>query len=520
MSPARTVWQLLDDAADRYPDVPAMVCGDDTITFAALRDESRRLATGLQRLGIAQGDHIGVWMHNSIEFVTVVYAVSYTGALLVPMNTWHRAREMRYVIAQSEISVLVVGATVANRSGADAVAELIPDLALPPSDVFPHLHSVVFAGGAPVGGHRLVDLMKTEPAAPAERSPTEPSYMLYTSGTTGDAKGVLLDDAGVTQDAELLGSRLGIVPGDRYYCPVPLFHAGGLVFALLAAHAKGATIVTRGQFEPAAVLDDIERHECAVIGGFEVLFSRLVEAAQTRGGAPVSLRAGWWVGTSGAFMRTEAELGLRLVNLYGMTEACGNVTSTPLEWSLEKRAETQGLPLDGRAVHIVDPLTDVDLPVGSVGEIRVSGWGLTHGYWRKPEATAVKFDGQGRLRSGDSGLIDDEGRLHFLGRAGDTLKVGGENIAPLEIEEVLAEHPAVNEVIVVGLPDEGYGQIPVAVVRLLPNSFADEDELRRFVKERLASFKVPRRVHIVKDFPRTSTGKVRKSEVVIALIGH
>lgn len=514
LAPSTTVSDLLDAAAAHHPDMAAVICGDDSVTYAALRARARSLAAGLQRAGLEPGEHVGVWMHNSVEFAVVVYAAAYAKALLVPMNTWHRAREMTYAVRQSEITTLIVGDEIAGRSGRVAVEEWYAD---DPAS-FPHLSSLVFGGQPLPGGIRLEDLETGQDVRVPDRPMDEPTYMLYTSGTTGDVKGVLLDDAGVTGDARLLGERLGLRAGDRYYCPVPLFHAGGLIFVLLAAHAYGAAVVTRRKFDPHEALDDIERFGCGVTGGFEVIYSRLVEAAESRGSAPEGLRSGWWVGTGGAFLRTESALGLRLSNLYGMTEASGNVASTPLEWDADVRAHHQGIPMAGRTVEVVDPVTGEELPRGSVGEIRVSGWGLTHGYWQKPDATAAKFDERGRLRSGDSGLIDPEGNLHFLGRDDDALKVGGENVAPLEVEEVLAEHEDVDEVVIVGLPDDRYGHQLVALVRTRPGARVDGDALRSFVRSHLAAFKVPRRVEFQSDFPRTSTGKVRKSVLVAQLM--
>lgn len=511
--PSTAVSTLLDGTAAHH-NATAMITPEETITFAELRERARHLAVGLQDHGVRPGDHIGVWMHNSVDLAVVVYAAAYAKAVLVPMNTWHRAREMTHAVHHSEIALLIVGDEIAGRSGADAVR----DWYTAPSE-FPHLRTLVFAAEPVAGGLRLTDLEPARDPDQVERGIDEPAYMLFTSGTTGAAKGVLLDDAAVTADARLLGERLGLAPGDRYYCPVPLFHAGGLIFVLFAAHARGAAVVTRRRFDPAEALDDIEQHRCRVTGGFEVIYSRLVDAAEARGGAPSTLAAGWWVGTAGAFLRTEAALGLRLSNLYGMTEASGNVSSTPLVWDAEVRAHHQGRPLPGRTVVAVDPVTGEDLPAGQVGELRVGGWGVMHGYWRQPDATAAKLDDRGRLRSGDAGLVDEHGNVHFLGRIDDALKIGGENVAPLEVEEVLSEHADVDEAVVVGVPDERYGHQLVAFVRLRAGASVDGDALRAHVRTNLAAFKVPRRVEFLPDFPRTSTGKVRKTELIAHLTG-
>jgi fatty-acyl-CoA synthase len=510
------VAEVLDRAAAATPDAPALVVGDEVTTFAQLREGARALAGGLRDLGTGPGDHVAVWMPNGEPYVRAFYAAAYAGACLVPMNTWHTARELTYCLAQSDSRVLLVDPAVPGTDPAALLAGLLPELTTGEprrgfvNDTFPQLRALVLDDPRLPGAFPSAVGDCPAPSGAA----TDPAYILYTSGTTGAAKGVVLSAAGVLADATHFGERLGVAQGDRYYCPVPLFHAGGAIFVLLAAHAQGAAVVTHVRFDADEALRAVRAHGCRITGGFEVTHLKLLEALG-RAPGPVPLEAAWWVGPPASAERVEQGLGMRLMNLYGMTEASGNVTATPLDRPADERFTTMGVPLRDRVVEIVDPGTGEPVPRGGIGEIRIADWGVMAGYYRMPERTAEKLDDHGRLRTGDLGTLDDQGVLRFAGRADDALKVGGENVSPQEVEEVLTAHPAVEEVVVAGIPDPVYGHAVVAAARARPGT--DPEALRAYAREHLASFKVPRRIALVDDFPRTSTGKIRRREVASRL---
>lgn len=514
----RTIADVLERAAASTPQMTALIVDDRSLTMAELRRRARALATGLRRRGLAPGDHIACWLPNGPEFVECFYAAAYIGAVLVPINTWYGQREFEYVLRQSDARALISLHTWNDTPYAERIITAAPELRKARKGIqlsspgCPRLERVIIAGGELDWAENYEGLIEAHLDAEAAGTPASPqdlALLLYTSGTTASPKAVMSTHGGLLEDAVLLGERMRIPEGSRYFCPAPFFHAGGAVFCLLAGHAFLSCVVANARFTADAAVAQILKHRCNVIGGFDTMYVRMLDAVGEA--EPLDLDVGWWAtGPAALFERVEERLGLRLVNLYGLTEGSGNVTSTPPEWPVQERASSQGVPLEGREVVIVPTRAERPAAPNEVGEIRVGGWGLMTGYYKDPEATRNAFDSHGRLRTGDLGFLDDRGRLHFVGRGRDKLKVGGENVAPAEIENVCYEHPSVDEIAVVGMDDELYGEVPVAFVKVAAGHELDEDGVRLFVRERLASFKVPRRVHFVQDFPRSSTGKVRK----------
>lgn len=522
-----SIGEVLDAAAARAPSQPAIVVDGIQRTFQELRERAHVVAGQLHGLGVRRGDHVACLLPNSVEFAEVFYGVTLLGAVLVPINTWYRQDEFEYVLAQSDARMLIALDAFQATSYTAMIATAVPEVTDAGSrtgvscERFPMLRTVVTIGSdVPAGAYSYSELIDRglaswdwEPAT----SRSAPALVMYTSGTTSFPKGAVLPVDGVVTDAVLFGARLELREGAKYYCPAPFFHAGGAIFVLLAGHAYGCTVVSNGRFTPRAAVDSIVDQGCEFMGAFDTMYLKILDEA---GGATLPLKKGWWAtGSANAFRTVEEKLGLQLMNLYGMTEACGNVSCTLLDWDVEARSSSQGLPLPGREVHVLDPETQDPVEPGVTGEICVSGWGLMLGYYRLPSETAAALDDSGRLHSGDLGYLDEAGALHFVGRLKEMLKVGGENVSTREIEDLYYQHPDVAEVAVVGQPDDLYGEKPVAVIRLRSSGTASEQDLVSFAKERLASFKVPGRIVFVEDFPRSSsTGKVRKLELAASLV--
>jgi fatty-acyl-CoA synthase len=512
MPRARTLPDLLDEMAARHPDREAVVGGPDRLTYAEYRTRVRQLARGLHRLGVRRGDHVALLMENRPEWLLTDFAVQLLGATLVAVSTWSRPRELEYVLRHSDASTLVTTATF---RGQDYVA-MLGEIG---RQRLPGLRRVVALGTAApdvLPFEALVELAAAVPEAEidaAQRAvtPGDVAYILYTSGTTSTPKGVQLQHRGLVENMFAIGERQHLTPDDRMWMGISLFWGFGCENALLAVMTHGGCIVLQPDFDPGQALALIERERCTVYYGTPNIALALWEHPDRARRDLSSLRTGAAIGSPRA-MQMVMDLGARdICNVYGLTECYGNCTVTDARDPVAVRLETVGRPLPGMQLRIVDPDTRRPLPDGEVGEILVRGY-LTPGYYKDPEKNAAAFDREGWFLTGDLGLIDAEGRLRFRGRLKEMVKTGGLNVAPVEVEEVLSAHPAVEQVYVVGVPDARKEEVLAAVVVLREGRTATAEELRAFCRAALAAFKVPREVRLVKraELPVTATGKVQK----------
>ena len=348
-------------------------------------------------------------------------------------------------------------------------------------------------------------------AAQAAVRPEDVAYILYTSGTTSTPKGVQLAHGGLIENMWNIGERQHLTHADRMWMGISLFWSFGCANALLAVMTHGGTIVLQESLDPAGALALIERESCTVYYGTPNIALALTEHPDRARRDLRSLRTGAAIGSPPA-MQMVMDLGAReICNVYGLTETYGNCSVTDAHDLADVRLHTVGRALPGMDIRIVDRETRRPLPPGEVGEILVRGY-LTPGYYKDPERNAAAFDAEGFLVTGDLGFIDDDGRLRFRGRIKEMVKTGGINVAPLEVEEVLLGHPAVEQAYVVGLPDPRKEEILAAVVVLREGQGAEPEALRAFCKQALAAFKVPQAFRVLKrdELPVTATGKVQK----------
>jgi fatty-acyl-CoA synthase len=503
---SRTLPDLLDEMAGRQPDREFIVGLGARLTYAETRARVRQLAKGLHRLGVGRGDIVALLMNNRPEWLLVDFAATLLGATLVPISTWSRARELEYVLAHCEAGLLV---TVDRFAGQDYLA-MLAELGGPGSARLRHLRRVVVAGGAGSGAFRTLDQVGVAGAAAADApidaaqravAPDDVAYVLYTSGTTSTPKGVQLRHRGLVENMWNIGERQHLGPDDRMWMGISLFWSFGCANALLAVMTHGGTIVLQEHLDPGAALALIERERCTVYYGTPNVALALWEHPDRPRRDLSSLRTGAAIGSPAA-MQMVMDLGAReICNVYGLTECYGNCTVTDAHDPAEVRRSTVGYPLPGMEIRIVDRETRRPLPPGEVGEILVRGH-LTPGYLKDPEKNAAAFDPEGFLLTGDLGFFGDDGRLRFRGRIKEMVKTGGINVAPLEVEEVLLSHPAVEQAYVVGVPDERKEEVHAV----------EPDALRRFCREALAAFKVPQEFRVVarSALPLTATGKVQK----------
>ena len=513
---SRTLPQLLDEMASRQPQREFIVGAEARLTYAETRTRVRRLAKGLYRLGVRGGEKVALLMNNRTEWLLVDFAVALLGATLVPISTWSRARELAYVLNHCDAITFV---TVDRFLGQDYLA-MLAEIGAPGSDRLPQLRRVVAVGDArPAGMVPFEDLWNmgadvsdaTLDACQHAVGPDDVAYILYTSGTTSTPKGVQLQHRGLIENTWHIGERQHLGPGDRMWMGISLFWSFGCLNALLAVMTHGGCIVLQEHFDAAAALALIERERCTVYYGTPNIALALWEHPDRARRDLSSLRTGAAIGPAPA-MQMVMGLGAReICNVYGLTECYGNSHVTDASDPVDVRLHTVGRPLPGMEIRIVDRDTRRPRAAGEIGEILIRGR-LTPGYYKDPERNAAAFDSEGFFLTGDLGLVDNDGRLHFRGRIKEMVKTGGINVAPLEVEEVLLGHASVEQAHVIGLPDPRLEEILVAVVVLKEGRDASPEELRGFCKQALAAFKVPRHFRIMKraDLPVTATGKVQK----------
>jgi fatty-acyl-CoA synthase len=524
---SRTLPELLDEMAARDAAHEFIIAGHQRLSYGETRARVRQLAKGLLRLGVQRGDTVALLMSNRIEWLLIDFAVTLLGATLVPISTWSRPRELAYVLDHCDATTLI---TVDRLGGQDYLG-MMSELGGAGSPRLEKLGRVVVAGSPSLaqirraavghaGGLTALDALWElgGPIADAEVDeaqgavrPEDVAYILYTSGTTSTPKGVQLAHGGLIENMWNIGERQHLTPGDRMWMGISLFWSFGCANALLAVMTHGGTIVLQESFDPPGALSLIERERCTVFYGTPNIALALTEHPDRARRDLRSLRTGAAIGPPPA-MRMVMDLGAReICNVYGLTETYGNCAVTDAHDPAEVRLHTVGRPLPGMEIRIVDRETRRPLPPGDIGEILVRGH-LTPGYYKDPDRNAAAFDAEGFLLTGDLGFIDDDGRLRFRGRLKEMVKTGGINVAPLEVEEVLLGHPAVEQAYVVGLPDRRREEILAAVVVVREGHDAEPEALRAFCKEALAAFKVPQvfRTMARDALPVTATGKVQK----------
>lgn len=501
-----------------YGDREALVIDDERITYRELARSVMARQEQLASAGLRRRGRVGLLMPNSIDLVTTLLAAWASGAVAVPINTRYRAQDLAFVVAHSEVELVVTTAPASSHAPdlPGRLLEAFPALSSTGGAALaaaPHLRSVLLASGP--------DLETWSAAATAPRSEAgtdvddegrddeggdDDLLLIYTSGTTANPKGCVHDVSAFLETARLTAETMGAGEGDVVWDPLPLFHTGGLL-PLLGALDHGATFCSTTHFEPDAALAMLERERVtAAYPAFSTLITALLDAPTFAATDLSSLRWILAIGPARLLERLqEAVPSARQVSCYGCTEVGGVVVYNSVDDPATDRANTSGRPFPGVQVEIADPFGK-PVAQGETGEILVRGPGVLRRYHRE-EADPV--DEQGRFHTGDLGHLDERGQLVFTGRLKDMLKVGGENVAASEIEFVLSQHPSVTLAAVVPVPDDRLDEVPAAFVELRPGHTADPDEIMAFCAARLASFKVPRYVHFVTTWPMSAT-KIQK----------
>ncbi|MGI5125552.1 long-chain-fatty-acid--CoA ligase [Pseudonocardia sp. CA-107938] len=497
---------IVAETARQRPDDIALSFAGTTWTWAQFVDRIRRNAAAQRAAGLRPGDRVAVLDLNHPSCLETTLACAQVGTVNAVVNFRLAPPEIIYVINDAGAKILFIGPEFAG-----AVAQIREKL--------PTVEQVVHVGGD--GDEYEAWLAAQEPDTDHyDASPDDCFVQLYTSGTTGFPKGALLTHRGMLAHASNVAADFALDPGSVVQVAMPLFHVGGTSYALLAM-ARGARISMLRMPDPNAVWDMLERERIthtflvpallAVMAQVPGAAERDVSAlkALSYGASPMPLPV----------MRACLKLFPGVMHqVYGMTEACGVVSSLGPEDHDESpavahRLTSAGKPIHGVEIEIRDPATGEPVPVGTAGELWVRTEQLMAGYWQKPEATEAAITADGWLRSGDGGYVDEDGYFYVTDRIKDMIISGGENIYPAEIERVLAEHPTVGDVTVIGVPDEKWGEVPKAIVVPAPGQTVDPEALLAWCREQLASFKCPKSVDVIDELPRNPSGKVLKKDL-------
>jgi acyl-CoA synthetase (AMP-forming)/AMP-acid ligase II len=501
--------------ADRVGDGVAIVDGDRRLTYRELVEEARTFGAALVASGVSPGDRVAIWAPNGAPWVIAVLGLLHAGAVLVPINTRFKGAEAADILGRSHAKVLV---TVTDFLGTDYISLLgtagadLPDLAT----------TVVAAGPAPAGTESWdAFVAKADDAGRAEvdrrvaaLGPDDPSDILFTSGTTGVPKGVVMTHGRTMQVATDWVDMTGLNADDRYLMVNPYFHMFGFKAGILASVAAGATMLPEPAFDVDRALARVAAERVTVFPGAPTLYQSILDHPDRDGHDLSSLR----LAVTGAadipvelIRRVFDELPFRrVISGYGLTEG-GTATATGPDDDVETIATTVGRPRPGFELRIVAKDGNT-VGHGEAGEILLRSRSVMLGYLDNPEATAEALSPNGWLRTGDIGTVDETGCVRIVGRAKDMFIVGGFNAYPAEIENALLRHPGIRQVAVVGIPDQRLGEVGMAfVVPATPD--LDPDEVIAWSRDQMANYKVPRRVEVVDALPMTETGKVLKDDL-------
>lgn len=533
----QTIAEYFLSIVNQFPDQEAVVslAQQRRLSYQQFSNAVDELARGLLGLSFKQGDRIGIWSTNNIEWLLVQMATARIGAILVNINPAYRPRELAYAMERSEVQGLFVIPRFRSSDYVGMLLELIPELQNNNTEItskaLPNLHRVVL--------YNPGDPLHTELPAPgftswqeviraaetiSQQELDEQTLKLdrddviniqYTSGTTGFPKAVMLTHHNILNNAWFSALAMHFTEQDRLLVSVPFYHCFGMVLANLLCFSVGACVVISSEhFDAEKVLQAVAQEKCTAIHGVPTMFIAELEYENFSKFDLSSLRTGIMAGAP-----CPPDLMKRVINDmhcseiligYGETEASPLTHLTTRDDSFERRINTAGHNLPHQEVKIVNTETGATVPLGEIGEICFRGYHIMRGYYAQVEKTAETIDESGWLFSGDLGTMDEDGYVQITGRRKEMIIRGGENIYPREIEDLIFTHPKVTEVAVFGVPDEFYGEQVAAWIELRSGETATEEEIREFCKDNIAHFKIPKYIRFVEEFPMTVTGKLQK----------
>ena len=503
-----TVGSVLREAAARWPDLPALEeffedgSPGRIWTYSELLDEAESLASALLTR-FRPGERVVVWAHNIPEWVLCEYAFGLAGLVLVTANPGYQPRELAYVIEQSSAVGLFVVESCRGNPIAAIAREVAKDIPAIREVTDLQDREALFATGT---------LSQPVP----DVSPSDIAQIQYTSGSTGFPKGVLLHHHGLTNNARHFSAAQGHKENGKGLLITPLFHTSGCAMMVLGSVQLGGHIIMPPLFDPALSIRLIEEQGISLAGGVPTMMTMMIEAAETepRDFSSVShVTSGGSMVAPELIRKIETTFGCSFATVYGLTEFSPLITTVRPDDSLEDKAFTVGQPMPQCEVSIRSTSDNSVVPLDTVGEICARGYSVMAGYNENPEATAATIDSEGWLHTGDLGTMDSRGYVKITGRVKEMIIRGGENLFPVEIENVLLEHPDVAQVAVVGLPDEKWGEIVAAFVRMREGTHLEPSELKAHCRSLMAAQKTPSVWVAVNEYPMTGSGKVQKFDL-------
>jgi fatty-acyl-CoA synthase len=528
-----TLGDLLLRAAQKWPDKEALVFPDQRLTYAQLAERAQTTARGLMAMGIEPGDHVGILAPNLVEVVDLVFGTALAGGVAVLINARYKTTELAYVVENADLKLLFTTNRIADYVDfVELLYQALPGLQqstnplaleLPAAAL---LRSVIMMEESERAGvvsftDFLAFTEKTDQqSAWVRRSRValkEPCLMMYTSGTTANPKGCRLSHEALVRNAREMSIRFQITDEDHQWNPLPMFHMGAIL-PLLSVIWAGARFITDTHFNLDVAIDAIETEKPTIMfPAFPTIMAALVGHPRFDADKMKQLRLINNVAPPSQLLKNMEVLPQALhVSAYGLTEACGVSCNGSADEDNETRAYTCGKPYPGVQLRVVDPETGEVMKAGERGEVVIRGFSLFEGYYKSPGKTAESIDKDGWFHTGDLCSLDEEGRVSYLGRFKDMLKVGGENVAAVEIESYIFTHPAVQLVQVVGVPDAKMLEVAAAFIELVPGGECTEQEIVDYCQGKIASFKIPRYVRFVKEWPMSAT-KIQKFKLQEAL---
>ena len=509
-----TIDENLRKTVAKFPNNDALISVHQhyRATYTEFYEQVTAVAKGLIALGVKSGDRVGVWSPNCYEWTLLQYATAKIGAIMVNINPAYRTSELIYVINQSGLSYIFS----AIQFKTSHYKKMIEDA----REFTDTLRKEVYWGESweyfLAQGKKVSDQKLQSYEAKVQFD--DPVNIQYTSGTTGNPKGVTLTHHNILNNAYFIGVRMNYTDKDRVCIPVPFYHCFGMVIGNLCCTAHGATmVIPNDSFDATKTLEAVERERCTSLYGVPTMFISELYTLDRHPYDLSSLRTGVMAGAlcpPEIMKRVKEQMNMHEITIcYGMTETSPVSTQTRIGVPFEKQIHSVGTIQDHIEIKIINPETKAIVPRGESGELCTRGYSVMLKYWNSPQATAQVIDEQRWMHSGDLAMMDEDGYIHISGRIKDLIIRGGENISPKEIEDFLYTYEGVMDAQVIGVPSKKFGEEVMAWIKPNEGVTLTEEELRNFCKDRIAHYKVPRYWKFVNEFPMTISGKIRKVEM-------